>query len=276
MKNKVVFITGGARGLGAGLAQRVVTSGGKAFIVDLSEKAVFAQIESLGNNAAGCVADVTKLGDLELALEACATRFGKVDVVVANAGILKMGSIENMDPADFDAVLKVNVTGVFNTIRAAIPHLRDSQGYLQVVSSLAAAIHTPLMAHYAASKAAVEALADVARQELALDGVDVGCVHPTFTNTAMIQETNAGVLWGGHKGAFAAVEPAEVIDAMFKGIQKRQRKIIAPKQIAPLVLAPGLFHWVAERISRLQGSDEALKKFQREERKSRKGKKQTA
>ncbi len=81
----------------------------------------------------------------------------------------------------------------------------------------------------------------------------------------MIQEVNAGVLWGGHKGAFGAIEPEQVIDAMYRGIEKRQRKIIAPKTIAPLVLAPGLFHRVAESLSKLQGSEKALKKFKAEE-----------
>ncbi|WP_138516951.1 SDR family NAD(P)-dependent oxidoreductase [Limnobacter alexandrii] len=266
MKNKVVFITGGARGLGAGLAAKVLSKGGKAFIVDLNAEAVFEQVETLGGEAiAGCQANVCKPADLELAMAECKERFGRIDVVVVNAGILKMGSIEHMNPADFDAVMQVNVNGAFNTIRAGIPYLRETKGYLQVISSLAAAIHTPLMGHYAASKAAVEALADVARQELALDGIDVGCVHPTFTNTAMIQEVNAGVLWGGHKGAFGAIEPKQVIDAMYRGIEKRQRKIIAPKTIAPLVLAPGLFHRVAEGLSRLQGSEQALKKFKAEE-----------
>jgi len=96
----------------------------------------------------------------------------------------------------------------------------------------------------------------------------VGCVHPTFTNTAMIKEVNAGVLWGGHKGAFGAVEPEQVIDAMYRGIEKRQRKIIAPKTIAPLVLAPGLFHRVAEKLSRMQGSEKALRKFKDDEAKT--------
>lgn len=266
MKNKVIFVTGGARGLGAGLAARVVHNGGKAFVVDVNADAVFEQVELLGSDSiAGCQANVCKPADIELAMAECKERFGRIDVVVANAGILKMGSIEHMNPADFDAVMQVNVHGVFNTIRAGIPYLRETRGYLQVISSLAAAIHTPLMSHYAASKAAVEALADVARQELALDGIDVGCVHPTFTNTAMIQEVNAGILWGGHKGAFGAVEPDQVIGAMYRGIKKRQRKIIAPKSIAPLVLAPGLFHRVAEGLGRLQGSEKALKKFKADE-----------
>ena len=83
MKNKVVFITGGARGLGAGLAQRVVSAGGQVFVVDLNERDVFTQTEALGANAAGCVANVCSLGDIELAMEACAARFGRIDVVMA-------------------------------------------------------------------------------------------------------------------------------------------------------------------------------------------------
>ncbi|MDX1670519.1 MAG: SDR family NAD(P)-dependent oxidoreductase, partial [Limnobacter sp.] len=191
----------------------------------------------------------------------CVERFGQIDFVVANAGILRLSSIEHMDPADFHQVMSVNSTGVFNTIRAAIPHLRITQGYLQVISSLAAAIHVPLMSHYAASKAAAEALADVARQELAADGIDVGCVHPTFAKTDMIKENNTGLLWGGHKGAFGAVEADVVIEAMYKGLVQRSRKVIAPKSIAPLILAPGLFHRVAEGLGRMQGSDKRLKEF---------------
>lgn len=265
MKNKVVFITGAARGLGAGLARKVVDNGGQVFIVDMSEAAVAEQVDQLGPNAAGCKADVTTLPEITNAMDQCAARFGCVDMVVANAGILRLGTIEHMNPQDFLDVMNVNVNGAFYTIRAAIPHLRASKGYLQVISSLAAAIHVPLMSHYAASKAAVEALADVARQEMALDGVDVGCVHPTFARTDMIKENDTGRLWGGHKGAFGSVEPELVIDAMYKGLVNRTRKVIAPKPMAPLILAPGLFHKVVEGIGRLQGSDQRLRAFRDEE-----------
>lgn len=265
MKDKVVFITGAARGLGAGLAKKVVDNGGQVFIVDLDAKSVEARVLALGDSADGCAGDVRYLPDVQRAMQLCFESFGRIDVVVANAGILKMGSIEKMDPKDFQMTLDVNVTGAFNTIRAGIHYLRDTKGYLQVVSSLAAAIHTPLMSHYAASKAAVEALADVARQELALDGIGVGCVHPTFTKTAMIEEAKPGQLWGGHKGAFAAIEPEVVIDAMYDAITKRKRKTIVPKPIAPLVLAPGLFHWAAEKISKMEGSDKAIRAFQASE-----------
>lgn len=269
MKDKVVFITGGARGLGAGLAVKVLNHGGRVFIVDVNEQSVKDRVELLGPNAQGCACDVTNLEDLDKAMQTCAQQFGHIDAVVANAGILRMSSIEHMDPADFHNVMNVNTTGVFNTIRCSIPHLRATKGYLQVVSSLAAAIHVPLMSHYAASKAAAEALADVARQELAPDGIDVGCVHPTFAKTDMIKENDTGVLWGGHKGAFGAVEADVVIEAMFKGLVHRTRKIITPKTIAPLILAPGLFHRVAEGLSKMQGSEKALKAFTENEQQKR-------
>lgn len=269
MKNKVAFITGGARGLGAGLAKQIIDHGGFAFVVDVKKDGVLEQVQELGESADGCVCDVTDLASLEKAMTQCAERFGGIDFVVANAGILRLSSIEHMDPSDFHNVMSVNSTGVFNTIRAAIPHLRLSKGYIQVVSSLAAAIHVPLMSHYAASKAAAEALADVARQELAPDGIDVGCVHPTFAKTDMIKENDTGLLWGGHKGAFGAVEANVVVDAMYKGLANRTRKIIAPKSIAPLILAPGLFHRVAEGLSRMQGSNERLKDFLNSEAKSK-------
>lgn len=261
MKNKVVFITGGGRGLGAGLAEKVIHNGGYVYLVDVNGDDVSRRLALLGDNAAGCTADVTNLEEMKTALASCKVRFNRIDAVIANAGILRLGTIEHMPVEDFEQIMKVNVNGVFNTIRASIPYLRESQGYLQVISSLAAAIHTPLMAHYSASKAAAEALADVARQELESDGIDVGCVHPTFAKTDMIKENDTGTLWGGHKGAFGAVEADVVVEAMYEGILRRSRKIISPKPIAPLVLAPGLFHKSVELISKLQGSAKALAKF---------------
>lgn len=266
MRDKVVLITGGARGLGAGLAARVISNGGKVYLIDVSGDAVSSQVSALGeSNAAGCAADVTDWASLEEAFQNCHKQWGRIDAVVANAGILRLGTIENMPLEEFNQVIQVNVNGVFHTIRAAVPYLRETKGYLQVISSLAAAIHAPLMAHYAASKAAAEALADVARQELAPDGIDVGCVHPTFAKTDMIKENDTGRLYGGHRGAFGAVEPELVIEAMYKGLVNRSRKVIAPKMIAPLVLAPGLFHKATEVIGHLYGTNKTLARIKEEE-----------
>ncbi len=266
LNNKVVAITGAGRGLGAGLAARIIADGGCVAIMDIDAKTVEETARKLGNNARGYVANVTDLDQMVRTMQTIAQDFGRIDVVVANAGILALGSIEHMDPAQFRKVIDVNLMGAFYTLRAAIPHLRETRGYIQVISSLAAAIHTPLMSHYAASKAGVEALADVARQELALDGIGVGCLHPTFVKTNMLadaqKEGNTDKLWGGNKGLFNALEPEQVISVMHKAIIKRERKSIAPKMITPVILAPGLFHWAADIAGKFQGANEAIRELQ--------------
>ena len=260
-KNQVIVITGGGRGLGALLGQRIVERGGKVALIDVNEADLTEMRLKLGAHCTTRLCDVRNLQNLSTALAEIRDEFGHINCVVANAGVLSLGSVETMNPDDFQRTMDINVTGVFNTIRASIPHLRQSHGYLQVVSSLAAAIHTPLMSHYAASKAAVEALADVARQELRPDGIDVGCVHPTFTHTQMLKDAHAqggDKLWSQHKGLFSSIEPEEVVHAMYQGIIKRERKIIVPKLLAPAIVAPGLLHWAIEKLGRLQGSEDAV------------------
>lgn len=267
-KNQVIVITGGGRGLGALLGQRIVERGGRVALLDVNESDLSEMKLKLGAECTTRLCDVRNLQSLTAAMADINKEFGHINCVVANAGILSLGSIEGMDPDDFQRTMDVNVTGVFNTIRASIPYLRQSHGYLQVISSLAAAIHTPLMSHYAASKAAVEALADVARQELRPDGIDVGCVHPTFTHTQMLKDAHAqggDKLWSQHKGLFSSIEPEEVVHAMYQGIVRRERKTIVPKLLAPAIVAPGLVHWAIEKLGRLQGSEDAVQACQENE-----------
>ena len=273
LNNQVVVITGAGRGLGAGLAQKIIDVGGCVAVLDIDPTMVQQISKVLGDHAKGYVADVTNLTDMEQVMRQIRHDFGRIDAVVANAGILALGSIEHMPPEQFTHVMNVNLNGAFHTVRSSIPYLRETKGYLLVMASLASAIHTPLMSHYAASKAGVEALADVARQELAPDGIDVGCLHPTFVKTPMLaeaKETGATEkLWGGNKGLFNAVEPALVVNAMYQAIVRRQRKIIAPKLIAPVILAPGLFHWVADKAGQLQGAPQAVRQMQTQEKNRR-------
>ena len=270
LNNKVVVITGAGRGLGAGLARRVIDDGGCVAVLDIDPDNVKETAAALGPHAKGYVADVTSLEQMDNIMRRVRHDFGRIDAVVVNAGVLALGSIEHMDPDQFKRVMDVNVHGAFHTIRTSIPYLRETKGYLLVMASLASAIHTPLMSHYAASKAGVEALADVARQELASDGISVGCLHPTFVRTPMLSEAHStgatDKLWGGNTGLFNAVEPELVVEAMHKAIVKRARKIIAPKLITPVILAPGLFHWVADAAGKLQGAPAAVKQMQDTER----------
>src|SRR5919107_1533562 len=121
MTGKVVLITGASRGIGAAVARSLVTDA-----------------ESL-----------------RTAVEAIAERYGRIDVVVANAGIAAPGFTRSMDPAVWERVLDVDLYGVWRTVHLTLPHLIESKGYLLLVSSLAAVVHIPGLASYNVAKAGV-------------------------------------------------------------------------------------------------------------------------
>lgn len=186
---KVVFITGGAAGVGEEVANRLHGKGAKLVLVDVDS-------EQLSRVAAGLsaervltvTADVRDLAAMQAAADAAVARFGGIDVVLANAGIISYGSVAQVDPEAFRRLLDVNVLGVFHTVRATLPAVIESRGYVLIVSSLAAYAAAPGLAPYNASKAAVEHFANALRLEVAHRGVDVGSAHMSWIDTAMVRD----------------------------------------------------------------------------------------
>src|SRR3954465_11488573 len=138
LKGQVVLITGGARGIGAETARRLVARGAKVVLVDLDREPLDALAAELGPSATSAIADVCSLEQMEAAVAHAVQTFGGLDVVMANAGIASYGSVLAVDPATFRHVVDVNLNGVFHTVRAALPALIERKGYVLVVSSLAA------------------------------------------------------------------------------------------------------------------------------------------
>ena len=155
---KVVFITGGARGIGAEVARRLRNKGAKLVLTDLDEDALDALAAKLGGDdrVLTVVADVRDLPAMQAAADEAVERFGGIDVVVANAGIASYGSVLQVDPEAFKRVLEVNVLGVFHTVRATLPAVIDRRGYVLIVSSLAAFAAAPGLAPYNTTKAGIE------------------------------------------------------------------------------------------------------------------------
>lgn len=266
----VALVTGAGRGFGAGIARRLAAAGLRVVLVDRDGASVREVAAGLGPCAISLQADVTSLEAMEGVVAETVARFGRLDVVVANAGVTAFGSVEGMNPAMFRRVIDVNLVGVWNTLRAAIPAVRKQRGYLLVVCSLASAIHSPLQAHYTASKAGVEAIADSLRQELRDDGVAVGALYPTFAATDMMtefhREEGASLLWGGNTGGpFGMVTPGQVVDGMWRAIRGRKRMVVVPRRLTPLVLAPGLVHRVIELLIRRYGGGAAIAAARRRE-----------
>ncbi|HEX5256986.1 MAG TPA: SDR family oxidoreductase, partial [Mycobacterium sp.] len=187
LRGKVVFITGGARGIGAETARRLHAKGAKLVLTDLNEADLKSLAAELGEERVlTAVADVRDLFAMEAAAARAVERFGGIDVVLANAGIMSYGSVAQVDPDAFRRVLDINVLGVFHTVRATLPALIERRGYVLIVSSLAAYTAAPGLAPYNASKAGVEMLANSLRLEVANRGVRVGSAHMSWIDTALV------------------------------------------------------------------------------------------
>ena len=249
IQGKVVFITGGARGIGAEVARRLRDKGAKLVLTDLDKAELSALAAELGQDQVlTAVADVRDLAAMQAAAAQAVERFGGIDVVVANAGVISYGSVLQVDPEAFKRVLDVNVLGVFNTVRAALPAVIDRRGYVLIVSSLAAYTAAPGLAPYNASKAGVEILANALRLEVGRLGVSVGSAHMSWINTALVRDSEADLpAFGEMLARFPwplnkTTTVDKCADAFVKGIEGRKSRIYRPRWVAA-------FRWLKPVLS---------------------------
>jgi len=188
MKGLVVLITGGGSGIGAATAKVLQQRGAIPVLVDCDAKPLAQVAAALGGDVLTIEADVTSLVQCEHAVAQTLARFGRIDMVWANAGIAAFGPLAYTDPAAWKRCLEVNVFGVFNIVRAALPAVVQSRGYVAVSASVASFAHPPAVSAYAASKAAVEAMCNAWRIELASHGVGVGVIHASWVTTPLMTE----------------------------------------------------------------------------------------
>ncbi|MEU6591703.1 SDR family NAD(P)-dependent oxidoreductase [Streptomyces sp. NPDC046881] len=174
----MVLVTGGASGLGAALASRCAERGDRVLVTDLALRA------DVPDGALYQRLNITSSGDWTDALERVRVEYGRLDVLINNAGIAAGGRVDRLDDAHWRRVLDVNVLGAVNGCRTFTP-LFKSQGHGHVVNvaSLAGLVHPAAMGSYTASKAAVVALSETLRHELGPWGVDVSVVCPSFFRT---------------------------------------------------------------------------------------------
>lgn len=258
---KVVLITGGARGVGAATATRLVARGARVVLVDVDAEPLRELVERLGEEHATSIeGDVTELADMEQAAAHGVERFGGIDVVVANAGIASYGSVGVVDPAVFRRLIDINITGVFHTVRAALEQLERRRGYVLVVSSAAAYAPAPGLAAYNASKAGVEHFANALRVELGPVGVAVGSAHMSWIDTPMVQDAKRDMAsfremldsLPGPLGQTTSVE--QCAEAFVRGIERRAARVNVPGWVGVLrLLKPAL----TSRLAELQGRREA-------------------
>ncbi|MEJ9080419.1 SDR family NAD(P)-dependent oxidoreductase [Gordonia malaquae] len=255
LSGRTVVLTGSTGGLGAALAAELRARGANLALLDLHAEAVRDQATSLGSEsvARAWTVDVRDMTSVQAAVDEAAEHFGRIDVVIANAGVGSIASIETLDPAAFDRIVDINLNGVWRTFRASVPHVKQHRGYLLGISSMAAFVHSPLNGPYVASKAGVWALANATRLELRHHGVDVGSAHPTFFETPMMDDVHADPagrrLWGGNtSGLWKMIPLEEVVATIIDGIERRKPLVVAPKSNSLFARIPGLVRPIVDRI----------------------------
>jgi NAD(P)-dependent dehydrogenase (short-subunit alcohol dehydrogenase family) len=256
LRGKVVLITGGARGIGAEAAKQLVAKGAKVSLVGLEPEELERRVAELGaGNAMFVECDVTDLDAQRAAAEATVERFGGIDVAIANAGIAAQTPLLGGDPAIFDAIVRVNLGGVYRTLQATLPHVTARSGYILPVASLAAAVHSPMMGAYNATKAATEALANSLRPEVAHTGTRVGCAYFGFIKTDMVDrgfETKAGQEAADRMGPIGpnhAIPVSRAGKVIVRGIEARKRQIYAPRFVKGFLLGRTLIQPLSERVA---------------------------
>ena len=186
---RVAFVTGGAQGIGRAIALAFARAGVDVAIADLNPDGVgaaVAELEGTGRRAWGFTGDVSSLAFAQEAVEKTVAAAGALHVLVNNAGITRDGLLLRMKPEDWDAVLRVNLTGSFNFCKAVVPGMiRQRWGRIVNISSVVGAMGNAGQVNYAASKAGLLGLTKSLAREVASRGVTVNAVAPGFIDTAM-------------------------------------------------------------------------------------------
>jgi short-subunit dehydrogenase len=197
-QGKSVLITGASSGIGAELAWQLGQMGAQLTLtarrIDLVT-ALAARIAAAGNPApvvAAC--DVTRDGEVERAVAESTRRWGKLDVVIANAGFGVVGALRDLSVDDYRRQFETNVFGVLRTIQAALPEIEKTRGNVVILGSVAGWTSSPNASPYAMSKFALRALADAITPELALERVTVTLISPGFVASDIRRVDNRGTL----------------------------------------------------------------------------------
>jgi short-subunit dehydrogenase len=238
LRDAVVFVTGPARGIGERVARLAAARGARLALIGLEADRLAALAADLGGEHCWFGCDVTNQAELDAAVAGTIERYGRIDVVVANAGIANNGTVA-VNPADALArTVEVNLIGVMRTASATLPALLDSRGYALLVSSAAAFTVLPGMAAYCASKAGVEQFGNALRLEVAHRGVAVGTAHPIWVDTDLVRDqqqdlrTFRAVVRKLPYPLNTTITVERCARSMVDGIERRARKVYAPRSLA--------------------------------------------
>ncbi|MFJ6295061.1 SDR family oxidoreductase [Streptomyces griseoviridis] len=263
LEGQVAVVTGAARGVGELLARKLSARGAKVALVGLEPDALKEVAGRLHGDSGHWYADVTDQEAMTRVAREVKEQFGKIDLVVANAGVATGGPFVDSDPDAWRRVIEVNLIGSAVTGRAFLPHLVASRGYLLQIASLAALTPAPMMSAYCASKSGVEAYAHSLRAEVGHKGVRVGVGYLSWTDTDMVRgadqddvmrELRQRLPWPSNKTY--PLGPA--VDRLVDGIERRAAHVYGQWWLRGMQgvrgALPGLIGTVGQREMRRFGA----------------------
>ncbi len=197
--SKTAYITGGSKGIGLGIAKAMLEQGMKVAITGRNLESLNSAVEELSKVGKGEIlpieSDVRNFESEKNAIEQVLEKWGTLDVVIANAGVGKFASIEEMSLEDWNSVIDINLTGVFHTVKAAIPAMKESKGYIMTIASLAGTNFFQKGSAYNASKFGLVGFTQAIMLDLRKYGIKVTTIMPgsvaTYFNGHIPSEKDA-------------------------------------------------------------------------------------
>ncbi|MEV6071371.1 short-chain dehydrogenase/reductase [Nocardia sp. NPDC052001] len=243
---RTVLVTGAGSGIGAATARALHERGAALALVDVDEIAVKKIAVELGGDALAMSADVRDRAAMAAVVDRTVANFGRLDIVVANAGVAPpAATIRTVDADAFDRVLDINVTGVFNTVRPALEHVIERRGHVVVVASAAAFAPGAGGSPYMMSKAAVEQFGRALRIELAAVGASAGIAYFGVVETPMVRDNESDPLIKEITGLLPwplsrRISQEHAARVIADAIANRSAQTIAPASWLPYSLLRGV------------------------------------
>jgi short-subunit dehydrogenase len=237
LRDKVVFITGPARGIGAAVSRIAAERGAHLVLVGRKSEPLRTLADELGDRHLVAHADVTDQAALDLAVETARDRFGRIDVVIANAGISDQGTFA-VEPVEVIVrTVETNLIGTIRTVKATLPSVLESRGHYLLVGSASAFVSLPGMGTYSATKAGIEMFGNGLRMETAHKGVTVTNAHPSWINTDLVTDTQEDI--SAFNRIILRLPPplGTVTDVdvcarrLVTAVEKRQRRMFVPRSM---------------------------------------------
>src|SRR5256885_6420066 len=261
-RDKVALITGGSRGLGLEIARQICAGGGKVALIarDSDELArAKTDLDRFATEVLTIQCDLLETAQIQSAVQQTLQRFGKIDILINNAGTIEIGPIEHMQLKDFDRAMRLHFWAPFILYLLVTPHMRANGGRIVNISSIGGRIAVPHMAAYSASKFALAGFSDAIRAELARDNIFVTTVTPGLMRTGsqihakFKGDHSAEYKWfdWSSKIPFASISVERAARKILNACQRGKPALVMPCSAYFIVAANALFPSLTARVMKI-------------------------